>query len=90
LLNTILWGLIVAAAAIICGIVYIKAQLCVKRENSNAKSPGNDFILIPIFSPESHVQITSVMSHFHIAVGEGHFTFEVFNAYWALGKHSRV
>jgi hypothetical protein len=63
-----LWGLIVAAAAIICGVVYIKAQLSVKRENSNATLPGNDFILIPIFSPESNIQITSVTSHFHIAV----------------------
>ena len=23
------------------GMVYLKAQLCIKRENSNAKSPGN-------------------------------------------------
>jgi hypothetical protein len=36
-----LLGLIVAAAGTGCGILYLKAQLCVKRENSNAKSPGN-------------------------------------------------
>lgn len=35
-----LLGAVVFLAGVGCGIVYLKAQLCIKRENSNAKSPG--------------------------------------------------
>lgn len=36
-----LLGAIVFFAGAGCGVVYLKAQLCIKRENSNAKSPGS-------------------------------------------------
>lgn len=35
-----LLGIAIALVGYICGSIYLKAQLCVKRENSNAKSPG--------------------------------------------------
>lgn len=37
-------GAIVAIAAATWGAIYLRAQLCVKRENSNAKSPGNPLL----------------------------------------------
>lgn len=33
-------GSVVAVVGSFCANIYLKAQLCVKRENSNAKSPG--------------------------------------------------
>ena len=63
-----LWGLVVAAAGIGCGTIYLKAQLCVKRENSNAKSPGNSIIIFRSFVLDSDAQGSQVISHFHTAM----------------------
>jgi hypothetical protein len=63
-----LWGLIVGVAGIACGMIYLKAKLCVKRENSNAKSPGSDKILFWIH-PLSDMHVDKVISHFHTAIG---------------------
>lgn len=49
--QAIVVGVITAVAATTWGAIYLRAQLCVKRENSNAKSPGNflSLSLITIF-----------------------------------------
>lgn len=35
-------GVVVAIIGFGFGTIYLKAQLCIKRENSNARSPGQD------------------------------------------------
>lgn len=35
-------GVVVAIIGFGLGTIYLKAQLCIKRENSNARSPGQD------------------------------------------------
>ena len=38
--RAVLMGSVITIAGVGCSRVYLKAQLCVKRENSNARSPG--------------------------------------------------
>lgn len=46
--GALLMGFIVAGVGFAFGIVYLKAQLCVKRKNSNARSPST---WVPLILP---------------------------------------
>lgn len=64
-----LLGVIVFAAGAGCGMVYLKAQLCIKRENSNAKSPGRSLFSLCFVVTKEASPILIVISHFHAALG---------------------
>lgn len=67
--RTLVLGAFITLAGAGWGSIYLRAQLCVKRENSNAKSPGAYLLFFIFYATTLMLECGAVLSHFHAAIG---------------------